>query len=251
MLSDTPTINNGFYDELGLRWYNDVEHPVALLRIESTWKFQYVFDALKAANIGTDVKILDVGCGAGFIANPMAKAGYRVKGIDLSPTSLSTARRFAPSPSNPTYCVGDAYNLEEADASYDIVMMLDFLEHVDDPARAIREGARVLKPGGTLFFHTFNRTMIANLLVIKAIEILAKDCPEHMHVWHLFIKPTELTKMCEDAGMNVKDIRGLRPKIGCLGFWKSVLQRRVCDSFQFTRTRSLSVGYLGHAIKCN
>ncbi len=244
-----PTINNAFYDQLGDRWYDDESHPIALLRAESTIKLQFVQESLRKEKISDHAKILDIGCGAGLISNPLGALGYRVKGIDMSAGSLAIARQHRPPQATVEYEVADAYALPDADAQYDAVIMLDFLEHVDQPGRAIAEASRVLKPGGILVYHTFNRTWLSFLLVIKAVEFFSNDCPEHMHLYRMFITPRELAKMCVNANLQPQFVTGIRPSWESKAFWLSLSQRRVHPDFSFRFTKLTAVGYIGYAMR--
>ncbi len=242
-------MNNQFYDDLGERWYNDDEHIIALLRAESVLKLDYVRGIFKQNQLAPGARVLDVGCGAGFLSNGLAADGYRVTGIDQSAGSLAVARRHAPKNSRVAYRSADAYRLPFEDRAFDAVLMMDFLEHVNEPARAIAEAARVLKPQGLLIFYTFNRTLPAKFLAIHAVELIARDCPKHFHVWHLFIKPEELSTMAALAGLQVKAFQGLRPRFLQWPFWASLLRRRVHPDFAFQFTESLRLGYMGYAVK--
>lgn len=234
-----PQVNNSFYNELGSRWYQDDSHAIALLKAESKQKLKYVREFLPK-----DSKILDVGCGAGFIANPLSRDGHTVKGIDLSENSLLVAKKYS-SGSLAQFEAQNAYSLKEKDASFDIVLLLDVLEHVENPKQVISEANRVLKPGGLLFFHTFNRTPLSRYLAIKGIGFVTRDCPEHVHVYHLFLKPDELCELGAAFGLTISDMRGIRPRIFHTPFFWSLLHRRVHPRFEFVFTHSLSVGYLG------
>lgn len=240
-----PQIDNAFYDELGERWYEDSAHPIALLRAESTIKLDFVRQSL-LAQPKKPTKLLDIGCGAGLLSIPLAGDGYEVKGIDLSENSIATARARG---SNAKFAVGSAYELPEADGSYDAVLMMDFLEHVEEPERAISEARRVLRPGGILLTQTFNRTWRARLLAIHAVRLLARGCPPHFHVYDLFIKPQELVGMAADQGLHVEEMKGLRPEFFSKAFWWSVTRRRLHPNFSFRYTRSLGVGYLARFTK--
>jgi 2-polyprenyl-6-hydroxyphenyl methylase/3-demethylubiquinone-9 3-methyltransferase len=242
-------VNNRFYDELGERWYNDDEHIIALLRAESHLKLEYVRTILRSHQLGAGARVLDIGCGAGFLSNELAVDGYDVTGVDQSAGSLLVAERHAPRTASVRYQTADAYRLPHPDASFEAVLMMDFLEHVDEPARAIAEASRVLRPQGLLIFYTFNRTLRAKFLAIEAVGFIARDCPKHFHVWHLFIKPEELRTMAAQAGLSVMGFQGLRPRFFQWPFWSSLLKRRVHPGFGFQFTPSLKLGYMGFALK--
>ncbi len=251
------SVNNDFYDDLAERWYDDDQHAVAILRAESKLKVAYVREVLAKAGMNpsalkpsaSSIKVLDVACGAGFISIPLATDGYDVTGIDLSKSSLAIAARHGRHLANLNFAEDDALMLSAEDASYDVVLLLDFLEHVEDPRRAVAEALRVLKPGGVIVIHTFNRTLPARLLAIKALEWLTKDCPEHVHVYHLFLKPSEVRTLLAEGGVKFVDVRGLRPRIVSKAFWRSLATRRMDPGFSFVYSRSLAVGYIGHGVR--
>ena len=109
------------------------------------------------------------------------------------------------------------------------------------------EAARVIRPGGVVVFHTFNRTLAAKLLAVHGMKIVARDTPEHVHVYDLFITPDELDRMAGQVGLAVREIQGVRPLVN-RDFWWSVFHRRIHPNFSFTKTRSQAVGYLGYAV---
>ena len=189
-------VDNSIYDRLGDRWYDAYDDPVALLRAESKVKEQWIVDRLPAAR---DLKILDQGCGAGFVSNALARRGHQVTGIDLSAESLEVAAKRSPE-GNPSYLCVDALQTGLDSASFDAVVSLDFLEHVEDPAAATREAARLLKPGGYYFFHTFNRNFISWLTVIKFVEWFVPNTPKHMHVLRLLSSPKSCSPTANNTG---------------------------------------------------
>jgi 2-polyprenyl-6-hydroxyphenyl methylase/3-demethylubiquinone-9 3-methyltransferase len=244
-------VNNDFYEKLGERWYTADDDPVALLRAESKLKVPWILKtlSLNKSDTGAPRRILDIGCGAGFLSNALAAQDPRleVEGIDLSADSLSVARS-RDSTRRVKYAQMDASALQFADHSFDVVCAMDFLEHVDEPGRVIGEIARILRPGGMFFFHTFNRNWLSTLIVIKGVEWFVRNTPKDMHVSHLFIKPRELEDFCREFGLEVVELRGVAPKFFSLAFLRMLLTRKVPRAFRFVFTRSTLISYSGCAI---
>lgn len=233
-------INNDFYNDYGNKWYTAFDDPVALLRAEGKLKQKWVHDRIEPNR-----KILDVGCGAGFLCNYLASVGHSVTGLDLSAPSIEVAKRHD-STKSVQYICGDAYNLPFPDGQFDVVTNMDFLEHVDDPEKSIKECSRVLRPGGKFFFHTFNRNWISHLVVIKAVERFIKNTPKDMHVINLFLKPEEVEAMCDGNRLKVSEWTGLRPEFS-FGLLKIAWTGRVPIDLAFTSTRSRAISYMGLA----
>jgi 2-polyprenyl-6-hydroxyphenyl methylase/3-demethylubiquinone-9 3-methyltransferase len=238
-------INNDFYDTYGEKWYSAFDDPIALLRAENNLKLPWIFDRIQGASL-RDPHLLDVGCGAGFLCNGLAEKGLRVSGVDNSPESLRVARLYDKTKSV-DYHVADAYSLPFESGSMDIVTCLDFLEHVEHPELVVRECARVLKPGGFFFFHTFNRNFLSWLIVIKTTEFLVKNTPKDMHVIDLFIKPDELVGFCHSNGIKVQEMTGIRPKFSSIPL-KNYFTGIVPKELEFKFTSSLLLSYLGVGI---
>lgn len=241
-------INNAFYSDLGDRWFEGDDHAIALLRAESIIKIEYVREVFEKQGIEPGAAVLDVACGAGLVAIPLAENGFRVRGIDLAKGAIDTARARVSTTSNTSFAVGDAYDTGEPPAHYDAVLLLDMLEHVERPRDVLAEAVRVLRPKGTCVFHTFNRTLTSRLLAIHGMKIVARDTPDHVHVYDHFISPDELGRMAGEVGLFVSEIQGVRPVVN-RAFWWSVCHRRVHPAFSFKHTRSQAVGYLGYAVK--
>lgn len=235
-------VDNSIYELYGDKWYTADDDPVALLRAESKVKTPWILERLNPHE-----KILDVGCGAGFLTNELAKHRYDVTGIDLSGESLEVAKRFDETKSV-KYQTASAYELPFPDASFDVVCALDFLEHVDDPARAIKEFSRVLKPQGKFFFHTFNRNILAWLVIIKLVEWLIPKTPKNMHVLRLFIKPSELKGFCHDVGIKTTEFTGIKPVFSSIPPTK-IFSGRVPKEMRFELTKSLMLSYMGMGVK--
>ena len=243
-----PSVNNDIYHALGDRWYKAQDDPIALLRAESRLRNPWVADELRARFAGRSLRILDVGCGGGFLSNYLAAQGHTVIGLDFAADALKVARLHDAS-GRAKYVEGDAYRLPFPDGSFDAVCSMDFLEHVEEPELAIREAARLIAPDGLFIFHTFSRNWLAWLVVIKGLEWFVRNTPPHLHVLRLFIKPEDLVSMCARSGLSVDCLRGMAPVVFSIAFWKMFFLRTVADSFTFRFTQSTRISYSGFARK--
>lgn len=243
-------VDNAFYDRLDRTWHEGGAHAVALLRAETPVRLDFVRRALAAEGLAAGARVLDVGCGGGYLSNPLAADGFRVKGIDRSPRSLAAAAERAPAGAAAEYAIGDALALAEAPASFDAVLLMDLLEHLERPADAIAEAARVLRPGGLLFYHTFNRTPESWLLAVEGIGFVTSEGPENVHAYRMFVTPAEVERAGADAGLVHRARTGLRPRLDRAFAW-SLAHRRVHPDFAFVTTRSTRVGYLGYFRKAD
>ncbi|HEX2669794.1 MAG TPA: bifunctional 2-polyprenyl-6-hydroxyphenol methylase/3-demethylubiquinol 3-O-methyltransferase UbiG [Polyangiaceae bacterium] len=250
MIANPPNsarVNNAVYEGLGERWYEAEDDPIALLRAESRLRNPWIASELARAFGGRPAKVLDIGCGGGFLSNHLSSLGHDVVGLDASSDALAIASRYD-STGLVRYQQGDALNLPYPDCSFDSVCAMDFLEHVENPDRVIAEAARVLKPSGLFFFHTFNRNLLSWLIVIKGVEWFVRNTPRNLHVLRLFLKPAELRVSCARHGLAGLQFRGVRPVFGW-DFLKLLFTRRVAATFCFTFTRSTGLGFSGLAKK--
>jgi 2-polyprenyl-6-hydroxyphenyl methylase/3-demethylubiquinone-9 3-methyltransferase len=241
-MANANEIDNTIYDDYGDKWYTAIDDPIALLRAENKVKAPWILKRLRKNSI-----ILDVGCGAGFLSNELALAGHKVTGVDLSESSLAVAHRYDKT-QTVVYTVANAFELPFPDESFDVLCAMDFLEHVEDPAKVIKEFARVLKPGGKFFFHTFNRNFIAWLIIIKLVEWLIPNTPKNMHILRLFIKPREMKLYCNQAQLEMEELTGIKPVFSSIPVTK-IFSGSVPPQMRFELTSSLLTSFLGMATK--
>jgi len=239
-------VNNSFYDTLHHLWEEGSAHPIALLRAENELRNPWIRTIIEK-RLGSRCKVLDIGCGGGLLTNQLAKEGHEVSGIDLSSGSLSFAAK-RDNTQSVNYFLGPAETLPFLDASFDVVCAMDLLEHVEDPAKVISEASRVLKKKGLFFFHTFNRTWLSWLIVIKGVEWCVRNAPSDMHLYKCFIKPEELSRFCEMSQMQVEKMVGVKPVVNS-AFWKMIISKEVSPNFRFIFTPSLKTGYSGYSVK--
>lgn len=240
-------VNNSFYDELHEMWNGVSNHPIALLCAENTVRTPWITGKIDQF-YPKSCTILDIGCGGGLLTNPLAQKGHHVTGVDLSVSSLDFARK-SDTTGKVLYLQADAHNLPMQDETFDVVCAMDLLEHVDNPGLVIAQASRLLKPSGLFFFHTFNRTLLSYILVIKGVEWFVKNTPKDMHLYSHFIKPSELKTFCDKAHLEVLSLQGLVPDAKKWSFWKTALSRQISPDFSFCFSSSLRTGYIGYAKK--
>lgn len=164
------------------------------------------------ANVGlAGKKVLDVGCGGGLLSEGMAERGAQVTGIDLSEKALGVARlHLLESGRSVDYRHISAESLAaEMPGSFDVVTCLEMLEHVPDPASTVAACAKLVKPGGQVFLSTLNRNPKSYLLAVIGAEYLLQMLPKGTHDYAKFIKPSELSRHCKAADLEVAEIVGM------------------------------------------
>ncbi len=155
--------------------------------------------------------VLDVGCGGGILSEGMANRGAVVTGIDMGEANLNTAKLHAlESGVKISYqCIPVEELAAQQPESFDVVTCLEMLEHVPDPESIIRACYQLVKPGGQVFFSTINRNPKAYAFAILGAEYLMRLLPAGTHDYHKFIKPSELTRWCRNAGLEVQHMTGM------------------------------------------
>jgi 2-polyprenyl-6-hydroxyphenyl methylase/3-demethylubiquinone-9 3-methyltransferase len=202
------------FGKLAVDWWNPKGSSAMLHRLGPP-RLRYVREAADA-HWGSDPSsfqplagrtALDLGCGAGLLCEPLARLGAKVTGIDAAPENIVAAEAHAALSGLPiTYRPGSIAAI--GDASFDLVTSLEVIEHVDDPASFIRGLAGALAPGGLMILSTPNRTPLSRLAMIGIAEGTGM-IPRGTHDWHKFLTPAELTDLLVDAGLAVRDVRGL------------------------------------------
>jgi len=194
------------FGELAHRWWDPHSefkplHDINPLRL--AWIDQSVGLAGK--------RVLDVGCGGGLLSEGMAALGADVTGIDLGEKALSVARlHLLESGLSVDYKQVAAETLAAEQAGqFDVVTCLEMLEHVPDPAATVTACARLVKPGGQVFFSTLNRNPRAYLFAVIGAEYLLRLLPRGTHDYAKFLRPAELARFARDAGLAVAEIIGM------------------------------------------
>ncbi|MCK9531104.1 MAG: bifunctional 2-polyprenyl-6-hydroxyphenol methylase/3-demethylubiquinol 3-O-methyltransferase UbiG [Gammaproteobacteria bacterium] len=181
-------------------------------------------------------QVLDVGCGGGILSEGMAARGAEVMGIDMAEASLEVARlHLYESGLKVDYRNVSVEQLaEERPASFDVVTCLEMLEHVPDPASVVSACAKLVKPGGKVFFSTINRTPKSYLFAIVGAEYVLRMLPKGTHDYAKFIRPSELESWSRHAGLAIQNLTGMS--------YNPFLR-------QYSLGRDLEVNYLAYAVR--
>ncbi len=158
------------------------------------------------------VTAVDVGCGGGLLAEPLARMGARVTGIDAAAEAVTVARDHAAAGGLAIdYRVMTAEDLAAEGARFDLVCALEIVEHVADVDAFCAALAALLAPGGTLVMSTLNRTRRAWTVAILGAERLLRVIPAGTHDWRKFLTPAELAAVLRRSGLVVEDVKGMVP----------------------------------------
>ena len=210
-------VDNELYNRLSDTWWDEAGFLNILQTGLNPVRVPFLERGLRASFPTLEgLRVLDVGCGGGLLAEPLARLGCLVTGVDPSQRSLEAARAHAhASALHIDYVYGFAEALPPADDTFDAVICCDVLEHVNDLSAAIREAARVLRPGGVYLYDTINRTMRSKLLVIKIFQEWSATAfmPPNLHDHAMFIKPLELAEHLRASGLEPGPIVGIGPGV--------------------------------------
>lgn len=194
------------FEELASRWW-DPQSEFAPLHAINPLRTEYI-------NLHSPVnglRVLDVGCGGGLISEAMARFGAKVTGIDMGEAPLNVAKlHLLESGEDVEYLQITTEELaEQRPGEYDVVTCLEMLEHVPDPASVVAACAKLVKPGGDVYFSTINRNPKAWLFAIVGAEYILNLLPRGTHEYDKLIKPSELSDYARESGLALKDMIGL------------------------------------------
>jgi len=194
------------FDALASRWWDPAGsfrplHQINPLRL----------DFIRQRCTLSAAQVLDVGCGGGILAESMSQQGASVTGIDMAESPLTVARLHqAESGTNVTYLQSTAEGLaENRSQEFDVVTCLEMLEHVPFPTAVIAACARLVKPGGDVFFSTINRNPKSFLFAIIGAEYVLRLLPAGTHHYDKFIRPSELESWARHAGLELRSSTGI------------------------------------------
>ena len=156
------------------------------------------------------LKVLDVGCGAGLLCEPLAERGAKVVGIDATARNIEIARLHAAQTGlaiDYRHCLAE--HIVESGERFDVVLNTEVVEHVANPKQLMNECCELVMPGGLMVVATLNRTLRAFLLAIVGAEYLLNWLPRGTHDWRRFLRPDEIRDMIEPHGFQTRESVGV------------------------------------------
>ena len=227
--SDQAELNK--FSELAHKWWDKTSEFKPLHDINPL-RLHYIDKAISLKG----KTVLDVGCGGGILSESMAECGAKVTGIDLGEKALKVAQLHSLDSG-----VAVDYQLiaveqlaEQKPASFDVVTCLEMLEHVPNPASIVAACAKLVKPGGHVFFSTINRNPKSYIFAVIGAEYVLNMLPRGTHDYAKFIKPSELARFMRPTGLSL---------VGQIGMsYHPITKHYWLDS-------DVSVNYMMHAVK--
>ena len=195
------------FDELAAKWWNP----------EGEFKPLHQINPLRVGFINERVnlegiKVLDVGCGGGILAEALSKLGAQVTGIDASEQTIGVAQNHSNAVgSDVSYyqTTIEEFIANKPEEKFDVITCLEMLEHVPSPGEIIKTCSTILKDDGDIFFSTINRNPRSYLFAIVGAEYILNLLPKGTHDYQKFIKPSELAKWIRDARLSQIETIGL------------------------------------------
>lgn len=224
-------LSDGWWDETG---------PMAPLHRFTPIRIDYILDSVKRIRTGQAIdaaspmaglRVLDIGCGGGLLAEPMARLGAHVTGIDATAPAIAAADTHAKQAGldiDYRCCMAEdlAAEINQSKDRFDLIYASEVIEHVTDRVLFAESIAAMLAPGGTVVITTINRTLPALVFAKFALEYIVRLVPAGTHDPAKFVKPSELRNEFRAAGIDLDDMVGFAPRPG-----------------GFRRTASLAINY--------
>ena len=204
------------FKKLSNEWWNPygkfkVLHALTPIRIKYIKNNIFMFNknSSKSSEILKGLEILDLGCGGGLVCEPLAKLGAKVTGIDFIKKNIENARHHAKiSKLNITYINQDLSSIK-LNKHYDIILMLEVIEHIHNWENVVTKIIKYLKPNGKIIFSTINRTIHSKIFAIILAEKILKWIPKNTHHYNKLVKPKELITFLNKSNMKIIDTTGL------------------------------------------
>lgn len=206
------------FNLLAQEWWNEngrfksiLQFNHARLQIIQQQIFQHFKSDISDPKPLAGLSVIDIGCGAGLLAAPLAKLGATVTGIDASAENIAVARAHAVQSGleiDYQHCLAET--LVEKNRHYDIVLNTEVIEHVPDQQALADTCAQLLKTDGLLCMATLNRNWFSFLVAIIGAEYVLRMLPTGTHDWRFFVRPQEMQAMLGKHHLKPAHLTGLK-----------------------------------------
>ena len=195
------------FNQLSDEWWNENGKFKILHQIKSH-RMSYILDQINNRNI-RNLKILDVGCGGGIICEPLARLGAKVTGIDFAPNNIKAAKIHSKKNKLKINYINKDIEKSKLDEKFDIILMFEVLEHLDNWKKTIKNIKKNLNKNGLIIISTINRNILSKVLAINIAENILSWIPKGTHDYNKLIKPEELKIILLKENLQLKNIQGL------------------------------------------
>ena len=195
------------FNQLSDEWWNENGKFKILHQIKSH-RMTYILDQINNRKI-KNLKILDVGCGGGIICEPLARLGAKVTGIDFAPNNIIAAKIHSKKNKLKINYINKDIEKSKLDEKFDIILMFEVLEHLDNWKKTIKNIKKNLNKNGLIIISTINRNLLSKLFAINIAENILHWIPKGTHDYNKLIKPEELKKILLKEKFNFNNIKGL------------------------------------------
>ncbi len=195
------------FNQLSDEWWNE-NGKFKILHQIKRHRMTYILDQINNRNI-KNLKILDVGCGGGIICEPLARLGAKVTGIDFAPNNIKAAKIHSKKNKLKINYIYKDIEKSKLDAKFDIILMFEVLEHLDNWKKTIQNIKKNLNKDGIVIISTINRNLISKLFAINIAENILNWIPKGTHDYNKLIKPEELKNTLLKEKFHFNNIKGL------------------------------------------
>ena len=215
----TSTINKteiNKFNKLAAEWWNP-EGSFKPLHKFNPIRIKYIKESIiqhfniKSKKIPLkNINILDIGCGGGLISVPMRKLGGNIVGIDASPKNIKVAKSYSKKKNLKIKYICSSPEKLKIKKKFDVLLMLEIVEHVDDINIFIKQSSKFLKKNGLMFVATLNKTLKSYAFAIVGAEYILNWLPVGTHDWEKFVRPNELIDIAKNYKLKLIDLSGLK-----------------------------------------
>ena len=195
------------FKQLSDEWWNE-NGKFKILHQIKRHRMTYILDQINNRNI-KNLKILDVGCGGGIICEPLARLGAKVTGIDFVPNNIKAAKIHSKKNKLKINYIYKDIEKSKLDAKFDIILMFEVLEHLDNWKKTIKNIKKNLNKYGMIIISTINRNLLSKLFAIDIAENILNWIPKGTHDYNKLIKPEELKIILTKENFHFNNIKGL------------------------------------------